>query len=149
MAVSVAARQASRERVLQLLYGLNITGNDWEEDLDDSFEWDPADGEVRKYSRILLGGIAEHREALDARILASLRGWTPERVGKIEMALLQLGAFEMLYSNDVPAKVAINECLELAKRYAPDGATTFVNGVLDRLMHEQTDTPEVQDEANA
>jgi len=141
LGVSIAARTAARERVLQVLFGLLFTGNDWEPELEETFETDPADGEVKKYSRLLLSGIDEHRGELKARIDAALSGWTAERVGRIEMALLHLGAFEILYLDDVPDKAAINEVLELAKRYAPDGATKFLNGVLDRLMHERDSEP--------
>jgi N utilization substance protein B len=145
VAVSVAARRDARERVLRMLFALDFTGNDWEDELDTALDQEPATGEVRKYCRVLLGGIEEHREDLEAKISAALDSWTPDRVGRVEMALLRLGAYELLYARDVPPKAAINEVLELAKRYAPDGATSFLNGVLDRLYHEKNGAAE-QDE---
>jgi N utilization substance protein B len=56
-------------------------------------------------------------------------------VGKVEWAIMLVAAFEMRYAEDVPPKVAIDEAIELAKRYGSDEAPTFVNGVLDRVMH--------------
>lgn len=136
MGVSVAARRAARERVLLLLFGLDFTGYAWEPELEASIEDEPVDGETRKYCRTLLSGIDEHREAIEEKIRGALQTWSPERVGRVEMALLRLGAYELLFAKDVPPKAAINEALELAKRYGPDGSASFLNGVLDRVYHD-------------
>ena len=142
MAVSVAARREARERVLQILFALDFTGYGWEDELEHALDQEPATGEVRKYCRALLGGIEANRDGIEEKIIAALDSWTPDRVGRVEMALLRLGAYELLYAPDVPPKAAINEALELAKRYAPDGAASFLNGVLDRLYHEKAGAPE-------
>ena len=146
MAVSVAARRDARERVLRILFALDFTGYGWEDELETALDQEPATGEVRKYCCILLGGIEEHRDDIEEKIAAALDSWTPDRVGRVEMALLRLGAFELLYARDVPPKAAINDTLELAKRYAPDGAASFLNGVLDRLYHDKPDAPEADED---
>lgn len=89
---------------------------------------------VRDYAEILVAGVLEHQSVLDEDIDASLKGWTPERVGRIERNVLRVAIFEMGSIDDVPPKVAINEAIELAKSYGSDESPGFVNAVLDRVM---------------
>ncbi|MCD8014341.1 MAG: transcription antitermination factor NusB [Lachnospiraceae bacterium] len=70
---------------------------------------------------------------IDAKINEVAKGWKTDRMGKAELAILRLAVFEMLYDDDVPVKVAINEAVELAKKYGGDDASSFVNGVLAKL----------------
>ncbi len=71
---------------------------------------------------------------LDEKINAVTTGWTTARMGKAELAILRLAAYEMLYDENIPVKVAINEAVELAKKYGGDEAPSFVNGVLAKLL---------------
>jgi len=73
------------------------------------------------------------RAALDADIDTAVHNWSPERVGRVERNILRIALYEMRHADDVPAAVAINEAIELAKMYGTDDAPRFVNGVLDRL----------------
>ena len=89
---------------------------------------------LRDYSAELIGGIREHRGRLDELIAKVAENWSLERMAAIDRNILRLGAFEMLHSPEVPIKVAINEALELAKRYSTAQSSRFVNGILDRLQ---------------
>ena len=89
---------------------------------------------VRDYAETLVAGVLERRGVLDEDIDASLKGWTPERVGHIERNVIRIAVFEMGSIDDVPPKVAINEAIELAKSYGTDESPGFVNAVLDRIM---------------
>lgn len=75
----------------------------------------------------------EHREAVEKVIRETLQGWTLERLSPTVAALLRLGATELLYVDEIPAKVSINEYVDIAKRYAEDEAPSLVNAVLDRI----------------
>ena len=92
---------------------------------------------VREHAETLVAGVCEGREALDVDIDGALKGWTPERVGRIERNILRIAVFEMISVEDVPPKVAINEAIELAKSYGSDESPGFVNAVLDRIMDER------------
>ena len=70
---------------------------------------------------------------IDAVINAAVSGWTTERMGKVELTIIRLALYEMKYDDDVPVSVAINEAVELTKKYGSDEAPSFVNGVLAKL----------------
>jgi len=126
-------RHRARERALQFLFGLAFTGYPYEDELDAFWENNPAKPAVRQYGDTLIRGVCERREELDGHISEALEHWTPERIGYVERAALRIALYEMLYAEDVPANVAINEAIELVKQYGTDESPRFVNGVLDRL----------------
>lgn len=78
-------------------------------------------------------GIFEKLGDLDARIDAVATGWKINRMGKVDLTIIRLALYEMIYDEDVPTGVAINEAVELAKRYGTDESPSFVNGVLAKL----------------
>lgn len=126
-------RRRGRGRALEFLYGLSFTRADWRSALDDFWATFLTKDAARAYAEMLIEGVSEHREDLDAAIDGALRGWSPERVGRIERAILRIALFEIWFRPDVPARVAINEAIELAKAYGSDESPGFVNAVLDRL----------------
>lgn len=126
-------RRRARARALEFLYGLSHTGGDWRDALPDFWETFVTRDSSREYAELLIEGVVDQRAELDAAINSALTGWTPERVGRIERTILQIALFEMRYRPDVPAKVAINEAIELAKEYVTNESAGFVNAVLDRL----------------
>ena len=71
------------------------------------------------------------------KINAVARGWKTNRIGKVEVSLLRLATYEILYDEEIPEKVAINEAVELAKRYGTDDSSSFVNGILGELVKKQ------------
>ena len=75
-------------------------------------------------------GVCTHREEIMASIAASAKGWRPERLSKVSLALLQLAVYEMTFVPDLAKEVAINEAVELSKKYDDDKAPAFINGVL-------------------
>ncbi|MBI2424425.1 MAG: transcription antitermination factor NusB [Candidatus Hydrogenedentes bacterium] len=122
-----------RERALQFLYSLDFTGNDPAVALPAFWAITDVRPTVRAYAEKLISGVCANREELDTSINAALDNWTPDRVGKIELAAIRIALFEMIYLSDVPASVAINEAIEVTRNYGSDEAPRFVNGVLDRL----------------
>lgn len=81
----------------------------------------------------LLRGTTEHRAELDQKIEDKLQNWTLSRVGTLERAILRLGCFELLHRDDIPAKVSLNEMVELSKSFCDVKSKDFINGVLDAL----------------
>ncbi len=93
----------------------------------------PADDESEEYICTKFQKILEKLPEIDETINDRAEGWSISRMGKVELALIRLAVYEILYDDDVPTGVAINEAVELAKKYGPDGAASFVNGVLAKM----------------
>ena len=85
------------------------------------------------YIQVVVNGIEDNTTEINEKISSQLRKWTIERLSKVNLALLQLGTYELLYMDDVPDKVAINEAVELAKKYGGEESAAFVNGVLGAI----------------
>ncbi len=93
-----------------------------------------AENNIAEFAWELVQGVWQHREELDGIIENFARNWRLDRVGRVELNLLRLGVYEMLYRADVPSRVSMNEALELDKQYGDTGSHTFVNGILDAVM---------------
>jgi transcription antitermination protein NusB len=92
------------------------------------------DRKLCEFAEALIAGIQAHQHQIDRLISEVAENWRLDRMAAIDRNILRLGAYEMLFCPDVPTKVAINESLELAKRYSTAQSSRFVNGILDRLQ---------------
>jgi N utilization substance protein B len=99
------------------------------------------DKKLVEFAEGLIAGVHANRPKLDQLIADAADNWRLDRMAAIDRNILRLGAFEMLFCPEVPSKVAINEALELAKRYSTAQSSRFVNGILDRLMSPAEDKP--------
>ena len=95
------------------------------------------DRKLCEFTEGLIAGVKEHQAQIDAMISEVAENWRLDRMAAIDRNILRLGAYEMLFCPEVPAKVAINEALELAKRYSTAQSSRFVNGILDRVLQSQ------------
>ena len=87
-------------------------------------------------------GVIEHKEKIDGVINESTSGWHVSRLSKTDLAILRLGIYEMLYNENVPVGVAINEAVELAKAFSSDDSPSFINGILSKIEEEKIKKPE-------
>ncbi len=142
-------RTRSREFALQILYEMDIAQAPcedairefWEERTDlelsaderEALEEDKDEAEVREYSERLVRGVHSHLQPIDATIEKYAENWKIERMACVDRNILRLAAYEILHAGDIPLKVAINEAVELAKRYGESDSSKFVNGILDRI----------------
>ena len=92
------------------------------------------DRKLCEFTEGLIAGVKEHQARIDTMISQVAENWRLDRMAAIDRNILRLGAYEMLFRPEVPAKVAINEALELAKRYSTAQSSRFVNGILDRVL---------------
>jgi N utilization substance protein B len=133
----VGRRRKSRELALQLLYQLDVQG---EGDPGPSFAefWmrHPVDDEVREFSESLVRGVKLHQGKIDELIAQYAENWELERMAVVDRNILRSGIFELLWESDVPPKVAINEALEVAKKFSTQESSRFINGILDRVHKE-------------
>ena len=92
------------------------------------------------YARELIHGICAHREEIDRELAGHSHNWRLERMSHVDRNILRIAVFEMKHRQDVPAKVAINEALEIAKLYSISDSVAFINGILDAVQGETEDT---------
>jgi N utilization substance protein B len=129
-----AQRRAGRVAALQYLFAWSINPPaNLANDLQAFFETQENPRETYSYGEEIINGVIEHIADLDARIKGLAHNWEFERIAKIDLAILRLAMFEMLYRKDVPPVVSINEAIDLSKQFSNADAKRFINGILDRL----------------
>ena len=134
--MSRPTRHEARRRALELLYEADVLGRPLDAVLRAAHEGDdPPD----PFTVSLVEGVAARRDELDRAIAAAARGWRLQRMPILDRNLLRLGLHEIAHEPDVPASVAIDEAVELARSLSTDDSGRFVNGVLGRLAREQGD----------
>lgn len=90
--------------------------------------------EPDEFALLLVGSVDENRNTIDEKINENLKGWTMDRISKVSVALLRLAIAEILFFDDIPSSVSINEAVELAKIYAPNDDASFINGLLGSVV---------------
>ncbi|MCC6953707.1 MAG: transcription antitermination factor NusB [Deltaproteobacteria bacterium] len=129
----MGVRRQAREAAVQLVYMCDFL-NRWDiEEVLFAFTHFGINGAVRPYSEVLLRGVVESLPKLDSCITRSSEHWSLGRMSRVDRAIIRVAAFELAFLPDVPKNVAINEAIEIAKRFGSDESPNFVNGVLDRL----------------
>ncbi|HOO46938.1 MAG TPA: transcription antitermination factor NusB [Deltaproteobacteria bacterium] len=129
-------RTKAREIALQYLYQVDITSDHTEKTLDDFIDHFVDDEEIVPYAKELVGGVYAYLSHIDDMIEKASRNWTVSRMSSIDRNILRIATYELAYKPDIPYKVAINEGIELAKRFGSPRFPAFANGVLDRVRTE-------------
>jgi transcription antitermination protein NusB len=128
--VMTGERRKARAAVLQALYELDTTGHGTEPVLARCLAEKKLAAENQEFVRDSVNGVVRHREQLDGHIRKFAPSWPIEQLAVIDRNILRLAIFEILFDNKVTVKVAINEAVELAKRFGGESSAKFVNGVL-------------------
>jgi N utilization substance protein B len=126
-------RRQARELALQVLFQWDIHGKAgfW---LEDFWERHAAAPEVRAFAERVVNGVVAERAELDTLLDAYAANWKVSRMPIVDRNILRAAVYELIWMPDVPAKVTVNEAIELAKRFADDETKRFVNGVLDQIL---------------
>jgi len=133
----VGKRRKSRELALQLLYQLDVQGEvNPEPSLVEFWTRHPVDTEVREFTEALVRGTKLHREKIDELIAQYAENWELDRMAVVDRNVLRGAIFELLWTAEIPPKVAINEALEVAKKFSTQESSRFINGILDRIHKE-------------
>ena len=139
------SRKQAREDSFKMVFEAAVTGagadellNIFHETISDGDIWEQKKENPRDmaYMEAVIKGVEERQTEINAKITPYLKNWTVERIAKVSLAILQLAVFEVLYMDDVPAGVAANEAVDLAKKYGGDDAPAFVNGVMRSFIRE-------------
>ncbi|MEF3168475.1 MAG: transcription antitermination factor NusB [Deltaproteobacteria bacterium] len=135
----MSSRRQGREIALQILYLL-----EWTKDMEVESAFrtvlehfppqSPVDEETWNFARSLVNTVMEHAVETDTDIRKHAKNWRLDRMSSIDRNILRIGVAEILYCPDVPPKVAINEAVELAKKYGNSESCSFVNGILDGVL---------------
>lgn len=134
----MGARRTGRERALQALYQLDMSGGAPEDALTSA--WESVAAEIPKpdpaavdFARELVLGVVQHLSTVDELIGEHSHNWRLERMDRIDRNVLRLAVYELKYRDDIPRKVTINEAVELAKTFGTEQSSAFINGLVDRV----------------
>lgn len=129
-------RRRSREIAMRLVYEMSISKETYNdvlqnykentEDKDSDLDYD--------YIENVLKGVSSNLEIIDSKIEENLKNWKLYRVSKINLAILRIATYEILFEEDIPQKVSVNEGIELAKKYSEDKSAAFINGILGSMI---------------
>jgi len=133
----MASRRKARILAFQALYAWDASGTPVKELLDFSWVDDDKravlDEELKAFARLLIAGAIENMKAVDEAITSHLQNWSFERLKKVDLAILRMGAYSLLFQTDIPAQITIDEAIEIAKEYGSEDSYRFINGVLDGI----------------
>jgi len=130
-------RTRARELALQFLFQLDAQGDAirdrLEAFLDEALEGKSGEDEARAYAVRLVDGVRANQRVIDEALGRVARNWHLERMAGVDRCALRIGVYELLFAEDIPDRVAINEAIELGKRFSTAASGGFINGILDRI----------------
>lgn len=129
----MSSRRRSREMAVQVLYQVDMAQSDLAEAVRLFCEHFKAPESIRDFAFELARGAYDHREEVDTLIKRFSENWRLERMPTVDRNILRLAIYELLYRPDIPAKVSINEAVDLGKKYGSEDSGSFINGILDRI----------------
>ena len=133
-------RTQAREFALQILYRMDITHDSDDASLDNFWQahtQEQIDDQIKNFATELVKGVADNLQTIDAKISQYASNWKLERMAVVDRNILRMGCCELMFREDIPPKVSINEAVELAKKYSGTEAGKFVNAILDKVKIEQ------------
>jgi transcription antitermination protein NusB len=129
----MANRHKSRILAFQALYSWDMTGNEKEELF--SFEWlkEAVQEDTLLFSRLMISGVLDNKDEIDKIITKNLIKWDFNRLARVDLAILRISVYSLIFQKDIPSRVVINEAIEIAKEFAATDSYKFINGVLDGI----------------
>ncbi|NVN98494.1 MAG: transcription antitermination factor NusB [Geobacteraceae bacterium] len=129
----MGVRREGREIAVQALYAIELSPCQPREAINLFFESDTFKRSSKEFATDLLLGILDKSAELDARISEKSPNWSISRMAKIDLSIIRLAAFELIYKADIPKNVTLNEAIEIAKKFGSEESPSFVNGILDEI----------------
>ena len=132
-------RSLAREIAMKMLYAASLGGEEsMNEVLEQSEQADTLSGSDKTFLENLTAGVSARREELDGIIGKYAQGWALNRLAKVDLTILRMAVYELLYMPEVPVGATINEAVELAKAYGEDKSSGFINGILGSVAREHS-----------
>lgn len=141
-------RTQAREIAIQFLYQLDVRGDEAMECLAEFVAEETEDEETAKFAHRLIAGARRVMSDTDTTLRSVTRNWDLKRMAAIDRNILRMAIFELIHCPDIPPKVAINEAIELGKKYSTANSGAFINGILDRVRIDR-ENQQVGDDAPA
>lgn len=126
-------RREGRENAVQALYAIELGPSQPREALHLFWESDRFKPAAKAFAQELLSGLLDKSDELDKAISAKSPNWSISRMAKIDLAIIRLAAYELIYREDIPKNVTINEAIEIAKKFGSEDSPAFINGILDEI----------------
>jgi len=128
-------RREARELALQMLYALDSNSSAGVRETLQTFREEQAEitGKVREFAEGLVQGVQAQREVIDEAIRVRSKNWSLSRMPRVDLNVMRLAAYELMFRADIPKKVSINEAIEIVRRYGDKESPAFVNGILDEI----------------
>jgi N utilization substance protein B len=130
-------RRLAREKAVQVLYQIDMRGIDSKEAMKAVLN-EAVEAQDLNFLETIVDGVLKYKVQIDSSITKYLRGWTLNRLALVDRAILRIAVFEICYVETIPAKVTLNEALELARAFGMEESVKFINGVLDKVIKEKT-----------
>jgi transcription antitermination factor NusB len=132
-------RTQAREIALQILYQIDICCENFQASLDNywqAHEENNIQEDIKQFSSALVHGVTANLVTIDAKISLYATNWQLNRMAYVDRNIMRLATYELIFRDDIPPKVSINEAVELAKKFSSREASKFVNGILDKIKSE-------------
>ncbi|RII27144.1 MAG: transcription antitermination factor NusB [Geobacter sp.] len=129
----MGSRREGRELALQALYSIDLNPMELRQSIVSFWEHNLATPSVRDFAEQIVVGVAEHREELDRKIEEKSKNWSLGRMARIDLNILRIAVYELLYRPDIPKNVTINEAIEVAKKFGTEDSAAFINGIIDEV----------------
>ena len=131
-------RRKAREAAVQYHFWRDLQRGDMPEKIDEFWDFNPVKASIREFAQPLIDGMATHMSEIDDRIRRYCENYEFNRIAPVDRNVLRLAIYEMLYRDDIPPVVSINEAIEVAKTFGGGDSGRFVNGILDRVRKDLT-----------
>jgi N utilization substance protein B len=128
-------RREGRELALQMLYALDSNSSVGLRETLQTFRDEQAEvtGRVREFAEELVNGIRENNEIIDEAVRARSKNWSLSRMPRVDLNVMRMATYELMFRSDIPKKVSINEAIEIARKFGDKESPAFVNGILDEI----------------
>jgi N utilization substance protein B len=129
----LGARRRARELAVQFLYQMEANPLAPHEALESFRQSVSASRQVKEFAARIVAGVQQYREEIDRIIGKYSEHWRLERIDRVDKNILRMGVFELLYCDDIPVKVALNEAIDIGKQFGTEESGAFINGILDKI----------------
>lgn len=126
-------RRASREVAMKLLYQTEIQKEDREWQIEYALKSKSFDIKDKQYIKDIVWGVLSNKEKIDGLIEKHAIGWKLNRISRVDLSILRVSIYEILFRDDIPYNVSVNEAIEMAKKYSTEEAGSFINGILSKV----------------
>ncbi len=129
----MGTRRKGRELALQVLYQIEVTGDASTTAVELFMDHFEGSAMAREFARRLVSGVSTNKEKIDRLIEQSADHWRLRRMAKVDLTILRMATYEMLFCSDIPMNVSMDEAIEIGRRFGSVDSSTFINGVLDQV----------------